>query len=53
MCCWPKGIKMKRTIIEDALKLSAIGQDIKIQGFVDSIRNQKYVQFLILRDQQD
>lgn len=41
---------MKRTLVKDALGSNQIGQEIKVQGFVESIRNQKYVQFVVLRD---
>lgn len=39
---------MKRTLIHDAKE--KIGEIISIKGFVQTVRNQKAVQFLILRD---
>ena len=39
---------MERTLIKDLPGL--IGKTVKIQGFVDTIRNQKRIQFLILKD---
>jgi nondiscriminating aspartyl-tRNA synthetase len=42
------GISMKRTLICDANK--HLGQEITIKGFVQVVRNQKAVQFIVLRD---
>lgn len=39
---------MKRTMIGDLRK--AIGQPVKVQGFLQTLRDQKKMQFLILRD---
>jgi aspartyl-tRNA synthetase len=39
---------MERTLIRDAI--GKIGEVISIRGFVHSVRNQKAVQFIILRD---
>lgn len=39
---------MERTLIKNLPKF--IGKIVKIQGFVDAIRNQKRIQFLILKD---
>lgn len=39
---------MKRTMIGDLRK--AIGQQVKVQGFLQTLRDQKKMQFLILRD---
>jgi nondiscriminating aspartyl-tRNA synthetase len=38
---------MKRTLVRD---LGQIDQDVLVQGFVHAIRNQKAVQFLVIRD---
>lgn len=40
---------MKRTLVRDARE--NVGKLITLQGFVQTIRNQKAVQFIILRDQ--
>ena len=39
---------MERTLIRDASK--KIGEPVALQGFVQTVRNQKAVQFMILRD---
>lgn len=39
---------MKRTLIKNAV--TSVGKTIKIQGFVNRIRDQKFVQFAIVRD---
>jgi nondiscriminating aspartyl-tRNA synthetase len=39
---------MERTLIRDAAK--RIGESITLKGFVQTVRNQKAVQFIILRD---
>jgi len=39
---------MRRTLIKDLP--AAVGHDVKVQGWVKAIRDQKRVQFLILRD---
>lgn len=39
---------MERTYISDAL--SAVGQRILVQGFVDNLRDSKYMAFLVLKD---
>ena len=41
-------MKMGRTLIKDLRQ--QVGQDVKIQGWVKTIRDQKRVQFLIIRD---
>ena len=40
--------RMGRTLIKDLRQ--QVGQDVKIQGWVKTIRDQKRVQFLIIRD---
>jgi len=40
--------RMSRTLIKDLRQ--QVGQDVKIQGWVKTIRDQKRVQFLIIRD---
>src|SRR5574341_329720 len=39
---------MERTLVQDAR--TKIGELIRLKGFVHAIRNQKSVQFIILRD---
>jgi aspartyl-tRNA synthetase len=39
---------MKRTLIQEAKKF--IGKEVKIQGWVKTVRDQKRMQFLIIRD---
>jgi aspartyl-tRNA synthetase len=39
---------MRRTLVQEAKKL--IGQEVKLKGFVQVVRDQKSVQFIILRD---
>lgn len=39
---------MERTYIKDALKLN--GQKVLLQGFIENVRNSKYMAFIILKD---
>ncbi len=39
---------MRRTLVQEAKKL--IGQEVELKGFVQVVRDQKSVQFIILRD---
>ena len=39
---------MERTYINEAQK--AIGSTIKVQGFVENLRNSKYIAFIVLKN---
>ena len=39
---------MERTYINEAQK--AIGGTVKVQGFIENLRNSKYMAFIVLKD---
>src|SRR5512138_1437130 len=41
-------VSMERTLVRDAR--NKVGELIALQGFVQTVRNQKAIQFIILRD---